>query len=301
MKILVINGGSSSVKATLYNFEKTVSGPPSAPLWEAQAEWGREPGHAEIKAHGVNGGSAGSIIPVASPADVLRPLLATLWSGPAQSIHGPEEIDAIGHRVVHGGSELVNTIQITPAVKAQIEKCAEFAPEHNRLELSAMEAAEQIFGARVPQVAVFDTSFHQTLEAAAKIYAIPFAFYEKGIRRYGFHGISHQYTSRRAAEILGAASDLRLVTCHLGNGASLAAIRGGRCVDTTMGFTPLEGLMMGTRSGSLDPGILIYLLRHAGLRRHAPGPDAQSRLRLEGRFRNFGRYARDPGCHGTKQ
>jgi acetate kinase len=144
---------------------------------------------------------------------------------------------------------------------------ASLAPEHNRLELEAMDAMTRILGPQAVQVAVFDTAFHASLPEAAYVYAGPYAWLDQGIRRYGFHGISHQYTSRRAADILGKdLQSLRLITCHLGNGASLAAIRGGFSIDTTMGFTPLEGLMMGTRSGTIDPGIVIHLVRHLGYR-----------------------------------
>jgi acetate kinase len=172
----------------------------------------------------------------------------------------PRPVEAVGHRIVHGGKFRETTL-ITPEVRAAIAAETEVAPSHNRYELEAIDAAEQLF--HVPQIAVFDAAFHRTLDRAAYTYPGPYDWLAHGIRRYGFHGISHQYASRRAAEILNRA-DLRLVTCHLGNGASLAAVRDGRSIDTTMGFTPLEGLMMGTRSGSIDPGILIYLIRHRG-------------------------------------
>jgi acetate kinase len=167
--------------------------------------------------------------------------------------------------VVHGGRAYRESARIDAECKAAIARLAEFAPEHNRLELEAIEAAERVLGPEVPQVAVFDTAFHSTLPEAAFVYPGPYGWLDEGIRRYGFHGISHQYVSRRAAELLpGSKQPLRLITCHLGNGASLAAVRDGRSIDTTMGFTPLEGLMMGTRSGSLDPGIIIYLVRQCG-------------------------------------
>jgi acetate kinase len=189
----------------------------------------------------------------------------TLFEGPAKVLENRNQIDIVGHRVVHGGNAFRKTTRITPEAKAEIAKFAEFAPEHNRMELQAIEAAEKMFGPAIPQFAVFDTAFHSTLPDAATVYPGPYAWRDQGIRRYGFHGISHQYTSRRAAEILGRdLKSLRLITCHLGNGCSLAAVRDGVSVDTTMGFTPLEGLMMGTRSGSIDPGIIIYLVRHFG-------------------------------------
>jgi acetate kinase len=264
MKILVLNGGSSSLKATLRELDAgALSGEPPRALWSAHAEWGRRPGEAELRVEST--AVVERKLPIESAADVLRPVIETLWAGEAKVLAGPHEIDAVGHRVVHGGQSLQQTCRATPEVQAEIRKYAEFAPEHNRLELDAMEVAEQLLGAGTPQVAVFDTAFHATMPQAATVYPGPFAWYEHGIRRYGFHGISHQYVSRRAAAMLGPRKgEPRLITCHLGNGASLAAVRGGKSVDTTMGFTPLDGLMMGTRPGSVDPGILIYLVRHAG-------------------------------------
>jgi acetate kinase len=258
MKILVLNGGSSSLKATLRDVDgKSVNGQPSKPLWTAHAEWGRKNGEANLRVE--SGETVSRKVPIESPADILKPVLETLPGGAHQ-------IDAVGHRVVHGGQSLQQTSRVTGEVKAEIRKYAEFAPEHNGLELDAIEAAERLLGASTPQVAVFDTAFHATMPEAAKVYPGPYSWYEQGIRRYGFHGISHQYVSRRAAEMLGPrVVELRLITCHLGNGASLAAVRGGRSIDTTMGFTPLDGLMMGTRPGSLDPGILVYLVRHTGM------------------------------------
>src|SRR5262249_29135636 len=153
-------------------------------------------------------------------------------------------------------------VRITPAVKAGIAAVSEFAPLHNRGELETIEAIEKLLR-NVPQVAVFDTGFHRRIPPAAAVYPGPYEWFTRGIRRYGFHGINHQYCAGRAAQLLKRElKSLKLVTCHLGNGCSMAAIRDGYSIDTTMGFTPLEGLMMGTRSGSVDPGILTYLLRH---------------------------------------
>ncbi len=185
-----------------------------------------------------------------------RPLLADLPG---------DGIDAVGHRIVHGGRRYRETARITPEVKEGIVGVESIAPEHNRLAVAGIEAAETMLGPNVPQVAVFDTAFHITLPPEAHVLSGPYAWLEQGIRRYGFHGISHQYVSRRAAELLARPpAGLRLVTCHLGNGCSLAAVRAGRSVDTTMGFTPLDGLMMGTRSGAVDPGVIIHLLRRRG-------------------------------------
>jgi acetate kinase len=268
MKILVLNGGSSTLKAQLNEFAgPSLPDHPAAPLWEARAEWGRRAGMAHLRVSNVRGFIDEREIPLESPSAVLEPLLSTLWDGPSRVLTSRREVDAVGHRVVHGGRAFQQTTGITPSVRAEIAKLVEFAPEHNRLELEAIEAAGHVLGDDVPQIAVFDTAFHTTLPEKAAVYPGPQDWLEAGIRRYGFHGISHQYVSRRAARILGRElSSLRMVTCHLGNGCSLAAVGGGRSVDTTMGFTPLEGLMMGTRCGSIDPGILIYLVRHRGFR-----------------------------------
>lgn len=256
MKILVLNGGSSSLKALLAEVpDGALPAQPPPPLWQARVDWGRRPGMADIKVT-AGGETREDQLAIDSPADVFEPVLKPVVAS---------GIDVVGHRVVHGGKAFRDPARITPEVKAEIARLAEFAPEHNRLEWEAIEAAERLLGPGVPQVAVFDTAFHATLPPAATVYPGPYGWLDQGIRRYGFHGISHQYTSRRAAEILGRdPAALRIVTCHLGNGCSLAAVRGGRSIDTTMGFTPLEGCMMGTRSGSIDPGILIFLVRNCG-------------------------------------
>jgi len=222
MRILAINGGSSSVKCRLDELTHCQS-EPVPPLWQVHVE-----SHENLES-------------------VLR------------SAPGP--VDAVAHRIVQGGKFRATT-RITPEVHAAIAQGAEVAPTHNQFELQGIGVAQKVFGA-VPQVAVFDTSFHATLEPPAYVYPGPYEWLDQGIRRYGFHGVSHQYSSRCAAELLGSDS-LRLIVCHLGNGASLCAIRDGKSIDTTMGFTPLEGLMMGSRSGSIDPAILIYLMRHRG-------------------------------------
>ncbi|PZV19140.1 MAG: acetate kinase [Pseudanabaena sp.] len=200
-----------------------------------------------------------------SRSKVITHLLETLWQGKTAVIEHPSKIDAVGHRVVHGGQEYCETVIVTDAVKAAISGLSALAPAHNPANLEGIEAVESILGSEVPQFAVFDTAFHSHLPDVAAIYPGPFAWAERGIRRYGFHGISHQYCAHRTAQILDRdLKDLRLITCHLGNGCSLAAIRNGQSIDTTMGFTPLEGLMMGSRSGSIDPSILIYLMRQEG-------------------------------------
>jgi acetate kinase len=242
MKILVVNGGSSSFKCWFHDLEEPLPAAAPRPLWQRQVPWRGE-----------------------QLESLLEPVLEQLWRGSNRVVRGPGEIEAIGHRIVHGGAYRATT-RLVPDVRATIARQAEFAPAHNRFELEAIQAVDSLLGPNVPQFAVFDTAFHATLDEAAYVYPVPYAWLGEGVRRYGFHGISYQYAARRAAQMMGAsASDsLRLILCHLGNGCSMAAVRDGKSVDTTMGFTPLEGLAMGTRSGSIDPGILIYLLRHRG-------------------------------------
>jgi acetate kinase len=265
MKVLVLNGGSSGLKALVT--EIPASGLPErpiTPMWEARADWGRHPGSTDVRVQ-TAGRTREFRLDGAAPQQVLEPVLSTLWEGAEKVLGSRAEIDAAGHRIVHGGRAFRETTRITPEVKRDIARMAELAPEHNRLELEAIEAVERLLGSKLPQVAVFDTAFHATLPQAAAVYPGPLRWLDAGIRRYGFHGISHQYTSRRAAAILGRdPASQRMITCHLGNGCSLAAVQHGKSIDTTMGFTPIEGLMMGTRSGSVDPGILIYLMRHRG-------------------------------------
>lgn len=183
----------------------------------------------------------------------------------ADAIAGFGEIDAVGHRIVHGGTEFTGPVRIDDGVVTRLRALADLAPLHQPKSLAAMDAADAALPG-VAAVACFDTAFHAAMPAAAATYALPAEWRRRfGIRRYGFHGLSHSYASRRAAELLGSPIEaLRLVTCHLGAGASLAAVRGGISVDTTMGFTPLEGLVMATRSGSLDPGLVLWLEEHVG-------------------------------------
>jgi acetate kinase len=188
-------------------------------------------------------------------------LLDALTSGEARVLSNASEVAAVGHRIVNGGREYTQPSVITADVKAAIQRMAVFAPLHNRLELEGIDLVDKKFGS-VPQIAVFDTAFHSQLPPAAAVYPGPYEWIEQGIRRLGFHGINHQYCAERTAHLLRKdLSSLKLVTCHLGNGCSLAAIENGQSIDTTMGFTPLEGLMMGTRSGTVDPGILTHLMR----------------------------------------
>ena len=266
MKILVVNGGSSTFKCWFHRLPDGLL-PVAAPRpeWEAHVEWNRNTAAASIRIRAGHGATAEFTRPADSLVEPLGSVVESLWTGDARVIAGPEEIRAVGHRIVHGGKAYRETTRLTTEVRQAIGQQAEFAPAHNRFELEAVESVDHTLGGKIAQVAVFDTAFHATLEPGAYVYPGPLEWLERGVRRYGFHGISYQYATRRAAEILGAPVErLKLILCHLGNGASLAAVKGGKSIDTTMGFTPLEGLMMGTRSGSLDPGILIYLLRHRG-------------------------------------
>jgi len=265
MKILVFNAGSSSQKSVLYEVASPLPDNPPVPLWECTVDWTHHQGFAEIKIETITGAVLQEEIPNPSRQQVIAHLLDTLVQGETAVLQHLSEIDVVGHRVVHGGQEYSETVLVTDAVKGAIARLAALAPVHNPANLEGIEAIEQILGANVPQYAVFDTAFHSHLPDAAATYPGPYAWVERGIRRYGFHGISHQYCTHRAAQLLKRdVQDLRLIICHLGNGCSLSAVHNGHSIDTTMGFTPLDGLMMGTRSGSVDPGILIHLLRQEG-------------------------------------
>ncbi len=263
MKILVLNSGSSSQKSCLYDIAKSLPPDPPAPTWEGKIEWSGD--HADIQAQNSQGAQLKDRVKAWSRSDAIERLLDTLWNGKLRVLSAPSEIDAVGHRVVHGGESLQEATAITPEVKSAIARMSIFAPLHNRAELEGIKIIEERIGT-VLQVAVFDTGFHSRLPEPSAVYPGPYEWLAQGIRRYGFHGINHQYCAERTAQLLGRdLQSLKLVTCHLGNGCSLAAIREGRSIDTTMGFTPLEGLMMGTRSGSVDPGIMTYLMRQGGL------------------------------------
>lgn len=264
MKILVLNAGSSSQKSCLYDLPETsLPEHPPATLWSASIDWTVSSGHGLLK---VKTSKAKVEIQLESddrPQGISQ-MLNSLISGETKVLESLSEIAIVGHRVVHGGSEYSDSVIITPEVRETIKSLIPLAPNHNPAHLEGIEAIEQILG-DVPQVAVFDTAFHAKIPPEASVYPIPYQWYEQGIRRYGFHGTSHKYCGSRAAQILGKPLEsLKIITCHLGNGASLAAITNGQGIDTTMGFTPLEGLMMGSRSGSIDPAILIYLQREHG-------------------------------------
>ena len=178
-----------------------------------------------------------------------------------------KEIDAVGHRVVHGGEKFACSVKIDDAVMAALEECTPFAPLHNPANITGINACRAVMGDDVPMVAVFDTAFHQTMPGKAYMYAIPYEYYQNdGIRRYGFHGTSHRYVSARCAELMGKPiEELKLISCHMGNGSSICAIDGGKCVDTSMGFTPLVGLPMGTRCGDLDAGVIQFIMNKYGI------------------------------------
>lgn len=263
MKILVLNAGSSSQKSRLYEIADTGTVPELAPepLWQADADWTHHRGTTEVNISTAGGATLKENLRTDVRSEVITHILNSLWSGKTQVISQASEVNMVGHRVVHGGKEFEKSTLVTPEVKAAISRMAVLAPEHNPANLEGIEVIERILPA-VPQVAVFDTAFHRKMPLPAAVYPGPYEWFEQEIYRYGFHGISHQYCAQRTAQILGKELEsLRLITCHLGNGCSLAAIHHSHSVDTTMGFTPLEGLMMGSRSGSIDPGLLLYLLQ----------------------------------------
>lgn len=264
MKILVLNAGSSSHKSCLFDFSSGEADHTPRLLWRAALDWTHQEGGVELTATNAAGDSIQQVLSITDKAEGVEAMVKTLVQGPTQVLGELAEIAAVGHRVVHGGRNYQQPVVVDDEVKATIQSLIPLAPAHNPANLQGIEAIAQSLG-NIPQVAVFDTAFHSQMPEAAATYPGPYAWVEQGIRRYGFHGISHQYVAQRAAELMGQdLASLKLLTCHLGNGCSLAAVKYGVCVDTTMGFTPLDGLMMGSRSGSVDPGILIYLMRQEG-------------------------------------
>ena len=259
MNVLVINAGSSSLKYQLLN-----------------------PDTQEILAKGLcerigidgkftykpTGKTAVKAADVAMPthSEAIQTVLNALVDKDNGVIASMKEIDAVGHRVVHGGEKFAKSVRITDEVMATIEECNPLAPLHNPANIIGIRACQQLMPG-TPMVAVFDTAFHQTMPPVAYTYALPYEYYEQDkVRRYGFHGTSHKYVSQRAAAMLGKPiEELKLISCHLGNGSSITAINGGKSVDTSMGFTPLAGLPMGTRAGDLDAGILQYLMNKHGM------------------------------------
>jgi acetate kinase len=254
MKILVVNTGSSSVKFSLIDSDG------EATLLDGLADWSASPAKLAVRRPGA--APRETPLDAAGEGAAVEHLLREL----ARRLGGADDVAAVGHRVVHGGAVYTASVLIDDAVKRTIADLAEMAPLHNPVNLEGIAAAQKAWPG-VPHVAVFDTAFHATIPPAAHTYAVPYAWTaEWKLRRYGFHGLSHAYCADRAAKMLGRGpAELRLVICHLGNGCSASAVRDGRCVDTSMGFTPLDGLVMGTRSGAVDPGLLVHVLRHKGL------------------------------------
>lgn len=254
MKVLVINAGSSSLKYQLIN--TTNNDVIAKGLCERIGIEGSKLTHKPA-------GKEETVIeqPMANHADAIKLVIAVLLDEKHGVIKSMDEIGAVGHRVVHGGEYFNKSVIIDDSVKKAIEACSELAPLHNPANLTGIKACEEVMPG-VPQVAVFDTAFHQTMEPKAYLYAIPYELYQKDkIRKYGFHGTSHKYVANRAAQMLGRPiEELKLVTFHLGNGSSVTAVDGGKSVDTSMGFTPLSGVIMGTRSGVIDPAIIPYIM-----------------------------------------
>jgi len=253
MKILVLNCGSSSIKYQLLDMET------ESVLAIGKVERvGMEDAIFEYKGAGEKIKEIGTILDHTAG---VRKVLKALTDPEHGVIKDPEEIAAVGHRVVHGGEAFVSSVIITEEVKRTLRELFDLAPLHNPANLTGILAAEAALP-HAPGVAVFDTAFHSTMPRKAFLYALPYAMYKRHkVRRYGFHGTSHKYVSQRAAAILGRApEEVNLITCHLGNGSSVSAVQGGKSVDTSMGFTPLAGLIMGTRSGDIDPGVIPYIM-----------------------------------------
>lgn len=259
MKVLVINCGSSSLKYQLIDMESGEA------LAKGLCERiGIDGGKLEYKKNGADKKVTEVDMPDHSVAvDLVIKRLTNSEDGVISSL---SEIDAVGHRVVHGGERFSEAVKIDDDVIRGIEECSDLAPLHNPANVIGIRACTEAMKG-VPQVAVFDTAFHHTMEPKAYLYAVPYKYYEKyKLRRYGFHGTSHDYVSHRAAEILGKdISELNIIVCHLGNGASISAVKKGKCVDTSMGLTPLEGLVMGTRSGDIDPSAITYIMQKENL------------------------------------
>lgn len=263
MKILVINCGSSSLKYQLMDMSDE-----SVLCKGAIERIGME----------INGGEENVIIKVngdkftydkelPTHTDAFNEVKYILSEGEHKVINSFDEIDAIGHRFVQGGDKYTKSVIIDEEVVATVEELSPLAPLHNPANLQGYKACLEVVGPKVPQVAVFDTAFHSTMPPKAYMYAVPYEYYEKyGVRRYGFHGTSHKFVSHRVAEKMGKnIADLKIITCHLGNGSSIAAVDHGRVVDTSMGFTPLDGFMMGTRSGGVDPSVVTFIMKKLGI------------------------------------
>ncbi len=269
MKILVLNCGSSSLKYQLIdmNGEKLLAKGICEQIGDSNATFTHKVPDDEAKL------IKSKPMAMADHGEAIQIVLDALVSKETGVIASLDEIGAVGHRVLHGGEKFSASVLVTEAVKDAIRECFKFGPLHNPANLKGIEACEKIMS--VPQVAVFDTGFHQTMPDYAYMYALPYEFYEKdGIRKYGFHGTSHRYVSARCIDLLGGkAEGTKIVTCHLGNGSSISAVKDGKCFDTTMGLTPLEGIIMGTRCGSIDPAIVTTIMKARNL-----SPDEMDKL-----------------------
>ena len=259
MKILVLNCGSSSIKYALYDMDtKTV-------MTSGGAERVGLDG-AFVKVKLANGEKRKVMHDIPEHTEGVKFIFSLLVDPEIGVIKDLKEIDAVGHRTVHGGEKFNKSVRLTEEVLKVYEECNDLAPLHNPANLKGIRAVQELMP-EMPQVGVFDTAFHQTMHKEAFMYALPYDLYEKyGVRRYGFHGTSHRYVSQRVCEFLGVKPEgKKIITCHIGNGASIAAVKDGKCVDTSMGLTPLEGLIMGTRSGDVDGGALTFIEKKLGL------------------------------------
>lgn len=258
MNILVINCGSSSLKYQVIDSEseKCIA----KGLCERIGIDG-----SQISYTPAGGEKEETVTPMPDHTEAIRLVLEAVTNAKTGVVKSLDEIGAVGHRVVHGGEKFSQSVVITDEVLAAIEECNDLAPLHNPANLIGINACKKLMP-NTPMVAVFDTAFHQTMPEEAYMYGLPYSYYEKyKIRRYGFHGTSHSYVSKKAAEVLGKKyEDLKIIVCHLGNGASVSAVKNGKCVDTSMGLTPLEGLIMGTRSGDIDPAIMEFIAHKEG-------------------------------------
>ncbi|RYI26339.1 acetate kinase, partial [Bacillus infantis] len=254
-KIIAINAGSSSLKFQLFEM------PSEEVITKGLIE--RIGLNDAVFSISVNGEKQTEVTEIPDHEVAVKLLLNKLTD--LKIIESLDEIEGIGHRVVHGGEEFADSAVITEEVLSKIDALSELAPLHNPANITGIKAFQQVLP-NVPAVAVFDTAFHQTMPESSFLYSLPYEYYEKfGIRKYGFHGTSHKYVSERAAELLGRPLEqLRLLSCHLGNGASIAAIEGGKSIDTSMGFTPLAGVTMGTRSGNIDPALIPFIMEKTG-------------------------------------
>ena len=258
MKILVINAGSSSMKYQLIDMEN------ENVIAKGLCERIGIDGKITHKTH--EGKEVALEVAFPTHKEAFDKLMELMTSGEGKVIDDVKEINAVGHRVVHGGEKFFQSVVCNDEIIAAIEDLSALAPLHNPANVTAIKACVEVMGKDVPQVAVFDTAFHQTMPAKAYISGMPYEYYEKyGVRKYGFHGTSHRFVSSRLGEILGGLEGKKVVTCHLGNGSSIAAIKDGKCMDTTMGFTPLDGIIMGTRSGAVDNSIVSYVAEKEGL------------------------------------